>query len=216
MDADAFLRGYWIAALVILLGTALFNILYNLSYQRKIRALAPLLASGRAAEFAAGMEKLLQTAKGTGLRSILQLNLAAGWLEAGQIDQAVRLLEDLSSRRFRGGAEMIRRLNLCLGYFRGAQYDQAMALYRESGPIFQPYREHKTLGGNLAELDILAAIQEGQSQRAETLLRAARTRWTADPRLQEDFRRISRLLEEQKAGTPPGAEAQEGEADKIS
>lgn len=201
IDEAVFLRGYWIAAPVILLGAVLFSILYQLSYQRRVRALVPLLQEGRAEEFAAGMEQLLQTARGKGLRSLLQLNLAAGQLAAGQTGRAVRLLEELAACRFRGPAEAVRRLNLCLGYFRGGQCGQALALYRESRPMLQSLRERGDSGGSLAELEVLAAAADRRYEQAEALLRAAQTRWT-DPRLQEDFRRIGEFLAEQKAEGP--------------
>ena len=201
IDEDAFLRGYWIAAPVLLIGVVLFNVLYNLCYQRKVRALVPLLQEGKAEEFAAGMERLLQTARGKGLRSLLQLNLAAGQLEAGQTARAVRLLEELAACRFRGSAEAVRRLNLCLGYFRGGQCGQALALYRESQPMFRPLRERGDFGASLAELDVLAAAADRQYGQAEALLRAAQTRWTG-PRFQEDFRRIGDFLAEKKAEGP--------------
>ena len=81
IDQDAFMRVYWIAAPVIVAGAALASAFYYVSYQKKMRRITALLDEGKAEEYIAEMEKMLETAKGQNLRNILKLNLAAGYID---------------------------------------------------------------------------------------------------------------------------------------
>lgn len=202
IDEGAFLRGYWVAAPAVVIAAVLVNVLYNVSYQRRMRRIVPLLESGRAEEYVAGMEGLLQTARGETLRNILKLNLAAGYMEMRRYDTAGGLLEELAAARLPGAVKMVHRLNFCICCFRAGQCEKGMALYRESQEIFRRYRGRRTYGGNIAEADILAAMGEGRYDRAEALLTAAREHWS-DPRLQEDFCRLGELLAERKTQDGP-------------
>lgn len=199
IDRDVFIGGYWIAAAVVLAGAALFNVLYNLSYQRKMRGIIALLDAGKPEEYIAGVEKLLQTAKGENLRNLLKLNLSAGYVEAKQYDAAIRILEELSGKRLVGaGPKMVHRLNLCMSYFYAAQNEKAMALYQESQKIFEVYRSDRNYGGNIAALDILAAIENKQYKQAEQMLDTARKVWE-HPRLQSAFQKLGGFITERKA-----------------
>ena len=55
-------------------------------------------------EYIDGIENLLKTAKGKTLRNILELNLAAGYIEVKQFDIAIPMLEILSHERLRGSS----------------------------------------------------------------------------------------------------------------
>ncbi len=198
IDATLFMRGYWIIALSAIGVAVLINVLYNLSYQQKMRKAAALLEDGCAEEYIAKTEALLQTARGRGLRNILKINLAAGHMEAKQFAAAAHILEELSHERFSTGAvKMCYCLNLCICYFYTAQYDRAKELYQTSRQVFAPFRKNKTYGGNIAEADILAAIMNGQYSQAETLLAAARASWDS-PRLLDAFDNIERLLADKR------------------
>lgn len=194
IDEEVFMHTYWIIAPAIIIGAVLVNVLYNISYQRKMRRIVALLNTGQPKEYIAEVEKLLQTAKGQGLRNLLKLNLAAGYIEIKQYDKSISLLEDLAGKRLPGSAaKMICRLNLCMSYFYTAQYEKAMSLYNESQKIFESYRSDKTYGGNIAVADILAAMRNGQYDQAERLLDTARRFWN-DPRLQNAFQEIGKSL----------------------
>lgn len=196
IEEDAFMRGYWIVAPLIIAGAVLANVCYNLSYQRKMRKIVGLLDSGNTQEYIEEVEKLLHTAKGQGLRNILKLNLAAGYIEAKRYDTAINMLEELPDQCFLGSAlKMCRRLNLCICYFYTAQYEKAMGLYDESQKFLQPYRNGETYGGNIAVLDILAAMKNKQYGQAQTLLEAAQTTW-GNPRLQDEFHKLGEMLVE--------------------
>lgn len=198
IDRDLFMRYYWLIGSVVVLGAVLINVGYNLSYQRQMAKIAKLLDAGRTDEYLAGLEKLLQTARGKNLRSILQINLAAGYIEAKQFAAAVELLEGLDTERLKGRAlKMVYRLNLCLSYFGAAQYDKAMAAYNAGKKDWDFFRSNKDFGGNIALLDILAQIQQKNFDQAKSLLAETQSVW-ANPRLQAYFQQIDNFIQEQK------------------
>lgn len=198
IDQDAFMCGYWIAALLLLIGVLVINSIYNISYQRRVRKTAVLLEAGRPQEYIAEMEKLLRTAKGQKLRKILKIDLAAGYINLKAFDKAAELLEGISDKGLAGTAvKTAYRLNLCTCYFNTAQEEKALELYNDSRKVFESQRGSKLYGANIAILDVLAAIQRGQYDRAEQLLDQARRAWS-DPRFQEAFQEIEHTLTDTK------------------
>ena len=198
IDKDVFMTGYWTAALTVLTGVLLVNILYNVFYQRKMKKLIPLLEARKPQEYVAGVERLLETAKGQSLRKILTMNLAAGYIDLEQFDKAIELLEGISDKKLVGTAlKMVYCLNLCTCYFHTGQGEKALKLYHDSQTVFESQRNGKLYGGNIAILDMLAAIQNKEYGQAERLLREARQTWSA-PRLQAAFEEIEHILTEQK------------------
>ena len=129
IDKDVFMTGYWVAALIFLTGVLLVNMLYNISYQRRMKQIAPLLEAGKPQKYVAGVEQLLETAKGQNLRKILTMNLAAGYIDLKQFDKAIELLEGISDKKLAGTAvKTVYRLNLCTCYFNTDQGEKALKL----------------------------------------------------------------------------------------
>ena len=142
-----------------------------------------MLSTEKPQEYIDGIENLLKTAKGKILRNILELNLAAGYIEAKQFDIAIPMLEKLSHERLSGSSvNVVHKINLCLSY----------------QGLFQQYRHHKIYGGNIAILDIIAAIINEQYNQAEELLDTAKKMYD-DPRLQKSFREILDILNKETA-----------------
>lgn len=203
IDDEVFDRWYWTIGAVVVLGAVLVNVLYNVAYQQKMKKLIPLLEAQRPREYIAGVEKLLETAKGENLKKILKMNLAAGYIDLKQFDKAIELLEGISEKGLAGSAvKTVYRLNLCTCYFQSGQGEKALALYRDSQAIFDSQRNGGLYAGNIAILDMLAAIQEERYGRAEELLAGARQTWT-DPRFQEAFQEIEHTLSEIKKEKTP-------------
>ena len=55
---DVFMKGYWIGAIVVVLGALIINISYNLYYTAKMKKLLPLLFGGEPRGYIEGMEAL--------------------------------------------------------------------------------------------------------------------------------------------------------------
>ena len=196
IDRDVFLRWYWAAAAVVVLGAVLVNVGYNIFYQKRMQKLVPLLEAQKPREYIAGVEQLLKTAKGQSLRNILTMNLSAGYIDLKEFSKAIELLEGISDRRLVGTAvKTVCRLNLCTCYFQTGQGEKALALYRDSQSIFEAQRKGGLYGGNIAIVDILAAVQKQEYSQAEQLLDRARRTWDA-PRFQEAFQEIEQVLTE--------------------
>lgn len=204
INQAAFMRVYWIAAPVIVAGAALASASYYVSYQKKMRRITALLDEGKAEEYIAGMEKMLETAKGQNLRNILKLNLTAGYIDEKQYDVAGHILEGLAGKYLAGSLEeAVRRLNLCMCYFYDAQYETAMELYNGSREIFGQYRDDEIYGGNIAAVEIFAEIINGRYKHAGQLLEMARKSWT-DTRPQKVFQELDGFMAERKMSDSAG------------
>lgn len=210
MNRTAFLYGYWITIAALLVGAILVSIFYNRSYRKKMQQLTALLEEGKPQGYLDGVKGLLLRAKGKNLRNILQINLSAGYFEVGQYGAAIEVLEGLPEERLAGNAaKLVRRLNLCMSYFYAAQDEKAMALYEESQPLFGQFRNNTSCGGNIAALDVLAALRQGRLDQAEQLLETAKQSWD-HPRLRRTFQRIGGFLEEARAERQEGGYADLG------
>lgn len=211
MDTKTFVS-FYIAVIVlsymaviaaILIGCFAINLIYGAIYKRKIAKALVLLEEKRTEEYVAEMERLLQTAKGRPLQTLLRLNLSAGYCDMEQFDQAINILEGLPQEllmRMGRSAWMVRCVNMCVCYFQTGQNAKAMELYRAGEKDFAPFRETPQYGGVLAQLDMYAAIAEGQYEQAEEMLKNTRKTW-ADPRLEDGYRRLEKLLEAKRSGT---------------
>lgn len=192
---DVFMQGYWIAAIVVVLGALIINISYNLYYTAKMKKLLPLLFGGEPRGYIEGMEALIKTAKGKTLRSTLELNLAAGYMEEKDYGTAISLLEAVDPRQLRGdSARMVRAINLCESYFLSGQTEKAQTLYDSSRPLFAKFRTGKAYGGNIAIVDVLEEISRGEFLQAKILLDKAKSTYPK-PYLQKAYEEIGAILE---------------------
>lgn len=213
VDGDIISCGYLIA-LAILAGILIYY-LYIQYYLRKLRKFTLPLDSEAAREYIAKIEILLQTAKGRNVRNALKIDLARGYIAAKQFDTAVRILEGLADERFRITVlRLCYLLNLYVSYFGAGQYDKAMELYRANQKIFASYRKDKVYGGNIAIMDIYAAIKNEQYELAERQLHVAQQTWTA-PHHQDTFRKMGSFLFEMKMKDKPQESCRKNERGMV-
>ena len=177
---------YLIFSGIMLVGMAAFNLSYNRRYLEKMKTAAQLLDVNRVEEYITEVESMLRRAKGRFANSMLTINLSAGYAKLKQYDKAVELLESVSNVKLSGDFKLVYHLNLCLCYFYQKQTDRAMALYESSQKVFKQYKNNKLYGGNIAILDIYAAIGNKDYSRAAKLLQTARNTWD-DPRFLDDY-----------------------------
>lgn len=195
IDEDVFMRGYYIAAIVIVIGAVLFNILYNRYYFKKVRVLSEQLLEEKPQAYIEGMQALLKTAKGRYLQNTLRLNLTAGYMEQKRFKEAVEILEGLSEKQRKGAVvNVVYCINLFICYFETNQYEKATALYQANVQLFQKFRGGKSYGANIAILDTLMTIMKKDYQEAEDLLEKAKQTYDAPP-FQKAFQEISGKLE---------------------
>lgn len=196
VDNELFWQWYLTAAAVIIVGAIVFNFLYVRRYGKKMQELVPLLENGQPAAYLAGLEELLATVKTRGLRNMLRLNLSAGYCELDRYEDAITVLESLNFGGSRA-PEMVRRLNLCICLFHTGRAAEAIELYRASEKWFAPYREKELYGGNIAVLDIHAAMVEGRCTEARAMLDHARKTWDR-PRLRKYYDRLEQIMQDNK------------------
>ena len=192
---DVFMQGYWIGAIVVVLGALAINISYNLYYTAKMKKLLPLLFGGEPRGYIEGMEALIKTAKGKTLRSTLELNLAAGYMEEKDYGTAISLLEAVEPRQLRvDSARVVRAINLCESYFLAGQREKAQTLYDSSRRLFAKFRTGKLYGGSIAIVDVLSEISRGEFDQAKALLDKAKSTYS-EPYLQKAYEEIGAILE---------------------
>lgn len=192
---DVFMQGYWIGAIVVVLGALAINIFYNLYYTAKLKKLLPLLFGGEPRRYIEGMEALIKTAKGKTLRSTLELNLAAGYMEEKDYGTAISLLEAVDPKLLRvDSARVVRAINLCESYFLAGQREKAQTLYDSSRPLFAKFRTGKLYGGSIAIVDVLSEISRGEFDRAKALLDKAKSTYK-EAYLQKAYEEIGAILE---------------------
>ena len=158
-----------------------------------MQAAAHLLESNRAEEYITEVESMRRLAKGRFANCMLTINLSAGYCKLKQYDKAAELLATVSNVKLSGDIELVHRLNLCLCYFYQKQTGRAMTLYESSQRIFNPYRNSKLYGGNIAVLDIYAAIGHKDYARAAKLLQTARSTWD-NPRFLDDYCYLEEII----------------------
>lgn len=190
---NVFWQYYLILSGIVLVGFTTFNIFYNLHYLKKMKAALPLYKAGRTEDYIAEVESLRCRAKGRFANNMLTINLSAGYCKIEQYDKAAELLESLSNVKLSGEYKLVYCINLCLCYFYQKQTDRAIALYESSQRVFNPYRNSKSHGGNIAVLDIFAAIGMKDYVRAAKLLQEARSRWD-DTRFLDDYRYLEEII----------------------
>ncbi len=192
---DVFMQGYWIAAIVVVLGALVINISYNLYYMGRVKKLLTLLYAGDSRGYIEGMEALRKSAKGKTLRSTLELNLAAGYMEEKDYGTAISILEAVDPKQLRvDSARVVRAINLCESYFLAGQTEKAQTLYDSSRPLFTKFRTGKAYGGNIAIVDVLEEISRGEFDQAKILLDKAKSTYQ-EPYLQKAYEEIGAILE---------------------
>lgn len=192
---DVFMQGYWIAAIVVVLGALVINISYNLYYMGRVKKLLTLLYARDSRGYIEGMEALRKTAKGKTLRSTLELNLAAGYMEEKDYGTAISILEAVDPKQLRvDSARVVRAINLCESYFLAGQTEKAQTLYDSSRPLFTKFRTGKAYGGNIAIVNVLEEISRGEFDQAKILLDKAKSTYQ-EPYLQKAYEEIGAILE---------------------
>lgn len=194
IDMNGFIRMHWPVAIGIIFVVALISGAYNIFYQRKLKKAIKLFEQGETQKYITELQTMLKTAKGRNLRTVLSLDLAAGYVEAKEFQSAIPILEELSQKRLANSSVTAASgINLFLSYFGTEQYEKALALYEENQKLFDQYRGSKAFGESIAILDIFVAIQLQQFEQAKTLLESAKKTYDA-PRFQKDLSEVSERL----------------------
>ncbi len=183
---DTFLKGYYTVGIFVIVSVVLFNIFYNLSYNKKVQKAITLLKNGRPEEYIEQMEIIKQKAKGSTLRRMLDINLSAGYYDLKQYDKAIALLEPLYQVKLRGVMQIVWLLNLCLSYFHVQQNEKAMELYYQSKNKFDKFKSRGKYTENIMLLEIFVALEKREFSLADELIEALEKQAT-DEEIKEEL-----------------------------
>lgn len=193
IQEQSFWKYYLIVSGIVIVGIAMFNFCYNYCCQKKMNALVPLLKQGCVEKYIAETEALLCNVKGRFAINLITINLSAGYCEFKQYNKAAELLESLSNEKLAGVLKLVYCVNLCLCYFYQQKNDKAMELYESSQKVFRSYRNHKAYGGNIAVLDIYAAIGRNDYACAAEMLETAKRTWN-NAQFLDDYNALEKML----------------------
>lgn len=189
---------YLIFSAIVIGGTIGFNLCYNFYYQKKMNAAAQLYKADRIEEYIVELERMRSRAKGRFAIALIAVNLSAGYSELKRFDKAIEILQSISDVKLSGVLKVVYRINLCSSYFYQKQTDRAMEVYENSQKIFAKYRDGELYGGNIAILDIYAAISRGDYAYAGKMLKIAQETWK-NSRFLEDYQYFEDILQRRSA-----------------
>lgn len=153
IDEDVFMRGYYIAAIVIVIGAVLFNILYNRYYFKKVRVLSEQLLEEKPQAYIEGIQTLLKTAKGRYLQNTLRLNLTAGYMEQKRFKEAIEILEGLSEKQRKGAVvNVVYCINLSFVILKPINMKKQLRYIRQIRSSFRSFGEGKAMAPILRSL----------------------------------------------------------------
>ncbi|MBR5000822.1 MAG: hypothetical protein IKY08_02550 [Firmicutes bacterium] len=193
IDRDVFMKYYIVAAILIVVGVFLYNLLYIRKHNQEMNQAINLLNEGKTEEYMVRVSELERKVKGKALKNLMRLNLTAGYCDLKEYEKALEILETLRKEKLKGDVELVWRLNTCLCYFYTGRRKEAMQLYNESKALFSSSKKKGLHVPNIAILDMLAMIEDGRKKEARQYLEFAREKWP-QMRLEEDYRMIDALL----------------------
>lgn len=174
-DEKTFMHWYFICAAALLILLAAVNAGYNAFYIRKMKRAAELFYNEEFDRYIEETEKMLKSVKGSALRSMLTVNLAAGYIETEQYDRAEELLDRTDRSRIKGNeVRFVHALNSCIVQYEQGRYENARRIYDENKMLIDRYRNSSVHAGSIAAADVIAAVAAGDIKKAEGLVSEAK------------------------------------------
>ena len=197
---DIVWKSYYLISTIIIVGCIIFNMCYHMYYNKKMKEAMKLLEANETDEYIAYVNELLAKAKGSYLKTLFTINLSVGYSDKKEYKKAIALLESVSQSRMHAALKMAYRINLCWNYYYDNQREKAVSIYLESSKIFKKFRGTPLYGGNIAVLDMFMELEKENYELAAALLVIAKSKWN-NPRLQDDFLYIEKILKEHTENT---------------
>lgn len=194
IDGQTLMAYYWKIALAVLILIIIINTGYFLFYSKKLKEALGLFYAGQTKEYISTMEKLLSKAKGGQLKNILNLNLAAGYLEDKSFEKAKDTLDQIDLDRLKNSdLKIVYYINLAICYFKAEDFEAFKEIYEEEKDLFEKYVDHKSYGQSISEIKIMAYLVDKDFDTATRLLSETREKYT-DQRYQESYDDLERLI----------------------
>ena len=194
IDEKTLMAYYFKIALAVLILILIINTAYFLFYSKKLKEALALFYAGKTKEYVASMEKLLSKAKGSHLKNILKLNLAAGYLEDKSYTKAKDTLDQVDLDRLKNSdLKLVYYINLAICYFKVEDFASFKEIYADEKDLFEKYVDHKSYGQSISEIKIMAYLIDEDFESATKLLSETREKYS-DQRFQESYADLERLI----------------------
>ncbi len=189
-----FLSFYLIASVVFILCALTVNIIWQISFQKKLAGLSRILYQQKDPDrFIAENEKLLQTVKSEFNKGLILINISAGYSEKEDYRRAKDILLQVSEKHIKGFYKVIYNHNLCYFYFMLGENTSGLAVFNANRNVFMKFENHPTLGGSIAVNRIYCHIAAGETEQAKLLYGQAKSKYT-DPRFDKDWAKLDKIL----------------------
>ncbi|MBR6501368.1 MAG: hypothetical protein IKT25_07665, partial [Firmicutes bacterium] len=109
IDRDVFMKYYIVAAILIVLGVFLYNLLYIRKHNQEMNQAINLLNEGKTEEYMVRVSELERKVKGKALKNLMRLNLTAGYCDLKEYEKALEILETLRKEKLKGDVELVWR-----------------------------------------------------------------------------------------------------------
>lgn len=150
VSTETILQYYWPVAGSVLVVCFGINLLYFGYYARKIKKSLILFSEKKQYDlFVEENKKMLKKCKSGYLRGMIQINLAAAYMEQGYYLAAKEQLLAIPpqiQKRFRGALKATFLANLTYVYFYLDEQGKALQLMEENERLFDRYRQESTVG----------------------------------------------------------------------
>ena len=188
---------------LVLIGVAIVfavivMLVYTCVYRKKVKRVRALLDEGKLEEYVSVLEKGLREKERSALENMWKINLFVGYYKLEQYDKALSILEGVTFKKLNAENKAIYTLDLFCVYYKLDQKEKAMEVYNANEKYLARVRKDTKYSGNIAIIDMYAAIEKGRYEGLEEKLRKTRDTWH-NPAFQEDYEKIEELLLRQHA-----------------
>ena len=186
---------YIVSAVIIFVGSILFNLIYNVVYIKKINKLVSLFDEGKFDECIDKLNAIEKTTKSKHIKNMAKLNMAFAFMKNKDYVEAKYIFESFgSSLEKMPEVEMTRRLNLCICCFHLKKYEKAQELYTDSKAFFDEYRETDDYYEYFILLDVfMYVVFNKDATEARKRLHEARI-LCKDEEFEEDFECLESII----------------------
>lgn len=188
---------YFIIGALIIILTLIINISYNLYFSKKMERLS-LLHKKDSQEYVKEMQELLKKARGKNLCNAIRINIAAGYIQNKNYDEALNILEAISFKELKGELlKLVFCIDICVAYIKSDSFEKAKEVYLKNQSLFYKYKNNGTYGVYISQVEIFLYMNEGEYEKARELLELSKNK-TNDEALIKEFEKIEEILNEVK------------------
>ncbi len=194
LDDKKFFIAYLIVGALVLIGSVLINMIYNVRFIKKMKKINELLENQDTIDkYVIEMEKIEKKVTGPVYRNMIILNLSYGYLEQEEYEKSLSLLKNIDMVKLKGRSRVIFALNKSTTYFYLGLYDEFISFIKEFEKelhILSTIDEFEWQG-KLLEIYYQIAIKN--YKKAGRMLKVAEKKWAED-KMSREWKRVRSVL----------------------